>query len=317
MIKVSRREDFMIRKIRLVLTIVVIAFPMLVLAQAAAHPEMVVSTDWLAQHLNDPKVVVLHVGSKQDYDAGHIPGARLLSTSDFIDSASDLQTELPSAENLKDAFERLGVSDDTRVVLYTTAWYPAAGRAYYTLDYIGHGGRTSLLDGSLNRWRAEKREISTTSVSATKGSLTLRVHPEVRELLEAVKKVSQSDGSTMLVDSRPERRYKDGHIAGAAHVFWEETTVNGTKDPTLLPPDKLRALFASRGIKPGEKLVTYCEVGLQASHLYFIAKYLGYNASMFDGSIHQWSHMEMLPLVPGTSPRCAGGGNSCEIHEKM
>ncbi len=269
----------MIRKIRLVLTIVVIAFPMLVLAQAAAHPEMVVSTDWLAQHLNDPKVVVLHVGSKQDYDAGHIPGARLLSTSDFIDSASDLQTELP--------------------------------------DYIGHGGRTSLLDGSLNRWRAEKREISTTSVSATKGSLTLRVHPEVRELLEAVKKVSQSDGSTMLVDSRPERRYKDGHIAGAAHVFWEETTVNGTKDPTLLPPDKLRALFASHGIKPGEKLVTYCEVGLQASHLYFIAKYLGYNASMFDGSIHQWSHMEMLPLVPGTSPRCAGGGNSCEIHEKM
>jgi thiosulfate/3-mercaptopyruvate sulfurtransferase len=307
----------MIRKIRFALAIVAISFPMLVLAQAAAHPEMVVSTEWLAQHLNDPKVVVLHVGSKQDYDAAHIPGARLLSTEDFIDKSSPLQTELPSAESLKDAFEKLGVSDDTRVVIYTTAWYPAAGRAYYTLDYIGHGSQTALLDGSLVRWKAEKREISTTPVVAKKGSLTLRVHPEVRALVEAVKKVSQNGGNTLLVDSRPEKRYEDGHIAGAAHVFWEETTVNGTKDPTLLPPDKLRSLFAARGIKPGEKLVTYCEVGLQASHMYFIAKYLGYDASMFDGSIHQWSHMEMLPVVPGTSPRCPDGGNGCEIHEKM
>src|SRR5258708_22638166 len=267
----------MISKLRFTLAGVVIAFPMLMLAQAAAHPEMVVSTEWLAQHLSDPKVVVLHVGSKQDYDAGHIPGARLLTHQEFVDNASPLQTELPPPEQLKAVFEKLGVSDDTRIILYTTAWYPAAGRAYYTLDFIGHGNHTSLLDGSLNRWRAEKREISTTSVVAKKGSLTLRIHPEVRELLDAVKKVAQADGSAMLVDSRPERRYKDGHISGASHVFWEETTVNGTKDPTLLPPDKLRALFASRGIKPGQKLVTYCEVGLQASHTYFIPKYLDYN----------------------------------------
>ena len=289
-----------------------------VLAQAA-HPEMVVTTEWLAQHLNDPRVVVLHVGSKQDYDAGHIPGARNLPGTDFIDNQSPLQTELPSPEHLKEVFEKLGVSDDTRIVLYTTAWYPAAGRAYFTLDFIGHGNHASLLDGSFSRWRAEKREISTTPVVAAHGHLTLHVHPEVVELLEAVKKASQSSssGNAMLVDSRPDKRYADGHISGASHVFWEETVVDGTKDPTLLPPDKLRTLFASRGIKPGQKLVTYCEVGLQASHMYFIAKYLGYDASMFDGSIHQWSHVEMLPLVPGTLPRCPGGGTACEIHEKM
>jgi thiosulfate/3-mercaptopyruvate sulfurtransferase len=302
-------------------TFLAIAFVALIAVSVApaqaARPEMVVSTAWLAQHLNDPKVVVLHVGSKQDYDAGHIRGARLLTAEDFIDGQSPLETELRSPEQLKDAFEKLGVSDDTRVVLYTTAWYPAAGRAYYTLDFIGHGNHTSLLDGSLNRWRAEKRDISTTPVVAAKGNLTLHVHAEVRELLEAVKKASQSDGNMVLVDSRPDKRYKDGHISGASHVFWEETVVNGTKDPTLLPPDKLRTLFVSRGIKPGQKLITYCEVGLQASHMYFIAKYLGYDASMFDGSIHQWSHVEMLPLVPGETPRCPGGGNACETHEKM
>ncbi|HWX54552.1 MAG TPA: rhodanese-like domain-containing protein [Verrucomicrobiae bacterium] len=284
----------------------------------AAHPEMVVSTEWLAQHLNDPRVVVLHVGSKPDYDAGHIRGARLLTAEDFIDGQSPLETELRSPEQLKDAFEKLGVSDDTRIVLYTTGWYPAAGRAYYTLDFIGHGNHTSLLDGSIQRWRSENRPVSKEpSPAATRGSLTLHVHPEVRELLEAVKKSSQSDGNTVLVDSRPDKRYRDGHISGASHVFWEETVVNGTKDPTLLPPDKLRTLFAARGIKPGQKLITYCEVGLQASHTYFIAKYLGYDASMFDGSIHQWSHVEMLPLVPGETPRCPGGGNACETHEKM
>jgi thiosulfate/3-mercaptopyruvate sulfurtransferase len=301
------------------LAIVIAAFvPASSALAQAAHPEMVVSTEWLAAHLNDPKVVVLHVANKRsEYDAGHIPGARFLDTNDFIDKNSPLSTELPAPEHLKDVFEKLGVSDNTRIIIYTSAWYPAAGRAYFTLDYIGHGNHTALLDGSIQRWRSENRTISTEPVASPKGSLTLHVHPEVRAMLEAVKKVSQSSTSAVLVDSRPESRYKDGHIAGSAHLFWEDTVVNGSKDPTLLPPTKLKEVLASRGIKPDQQLITYCEVGLQASHTYFIAKYLGYNAAMFDGSMHQWGHVEMLTVVPGTSPRCPGGGNACEIHEKM
>jgi thiosulfate/3-mercaptopyruvate sulfurtransferase len=71
----------------------------------------------------------------------------------------------------------------------------------------------------------------------------------------------------------------------------------------FLPADKLKELLAARGITPGQKLVTYCEIGLQASHDYFVAKYLGYDAAMFDGSIHQWSHVNMLPVVAGKSLR--------------
>jgi thiosulfate/3-mercaptopyruvate sulfurtransferase len=71
----------------------------------------------------------------------------------------------------------------------------------------------------------------------------------------------------------------------------------------LLPPDKLKELFASHGIKPGQELVTYCEVGLQASHGYFIARYLGYDAAVYVGSIHQWDMVNHLPLIKGKSLR--------------
>jgi len=271
-------------------------------ADGTVHPEMVVSAQWLSGHLNDPKVVVLHVGDKRsDYESGHIPGARFLALEDFIEGED---AELPSTEKLKDTFEKLGVSDDSHVVIYTTAWYPMAGRAYYTLDYLGHGGHAALLDGGIDEWKAENRPLSKDSPNPARGSFTPHVHPEVRAMLEEVKKISAGPTkAAALVDSRPDKRYTDGHIAGATHVYWQETLVDAKNKPVFLPPDKLKALFAARGIKPGQKLVTYCEIGLQASHDYFIAKYLGYDAAMFDGSIHEWSHMNNLPVVAGNSPR--------------
>lgn len=266
------------------------------------RPEMIVSAQWLSEHLKDPKVVVLHVAEKRsEYDSGHIPGARLLLLEDFIEGED---AELPPPEKLKDAFEKVGVSNDSHVVVYTTSWYPMAGRAYYTLDYLGHGDHTSVLDGGIDEWKLEKRPLETTAPKVARGSFTPHLHPEVQAMMEEVKKLSEhSSASEMLVDSRPEKRYTDGHIAGAVLVYWQETLVDAKNKPVFLPPDKLKELFASRGIKPGEKLVTYCEIGLQASHDYFIAKYLGYDAAMYDGSIHQWSHMNNLPLVQGKALR--------------
>ena len=268
----------------------------------AVRPEMIVSAQWLAEHLNDPKVVVLHVAQKRsDYEAGHIPGARLLLFEDFMEGED---AELPSPEKLKDTFEKIGVSNDSHVVAYTTAWYPLAGRAYYTLDYLGHGDHTSLLDGGIIEWKAEKRPLETVEPKITRGSFTPHLHPEVRAMMDEVKKISARDGkSELLVDSRPEKRYTDGHIAGAVHLYWRDTVVDEKEKPVFLPPDKLKELFASHGIQPGQKLITYCEIGWQASHNYFIAKYLGYDAAMFDGSIHQWRHMNSLPLVEGKSLR--------------
>jgi thiosulfate/3-mercaptopyruvate sulfurtransferase len=276
-------------------------------AQAgAAHPEMVVSTQWLADHLKDPNIVVLQVGAamgpeRAGYDAGHIPGARLLAPGDFMEGED---AELPSPEKLKETFEKLGVSDDSRVVVYATDWYPMAARVYYTLDYMGHGGQMALLDGGLVAWKAEKRPLETAEPKVARGRLTPHVHPEVRAMMDQVKKISAQDGTAeLLVDSRPMKRYTDGHIAGAVDLYWGETVVDEKNNPVFLPPDKLKELFAARGIKAGQKLVTYCEVGLQASHNYFVAKYLGYDAAMYDGSIHQWRHVNNLPLVEGKALR--------------
>jgi len=271
-----------------------------------ARAEMLTSTQWLADHLNDPNVVVLHVAQKRsDYEKAHIPGARFLAFEDFMVGHKGLMDELPSAEQLKLAFEKVGIGDDTQVVIYTSDWYPMAGRAYYTLDYMGHGGKSSLLNGGINQWDAEKRPIAKGAEQGTvaKVTFTPNVHEKVRAVLGEVKGVPDDKAAkTVLVDSRPEKRYEDGHIAGAVHVFWEET-VTDPKKPVFLSPEKLRALFASRGITPDRKAITYCEVGLQASHNYFVLKYLGYDDAMYDGSDYEWEEVEHLPVVKGSAAR--------------
>jgi thiosulfate/3-mercaptopyruvate sulfurtransferase len=293
---------FVIRLFML-LMVMFVTSPVWAADNAAAHPEMVVSAQWLSEHLKDPKVVVLHVAdTKSDYLRGHIPGAKFLLTEDFVEGDD---AELPPVDKLKDVFEKLGISDDTRVVIYTTAWYPMAGRAYYTLDYLGHGDKTSLLDGGIEHWMVEKRPVaSQEDTHATRGHLTPKVHAEVRAQLAEAKQITEgNEKSKILVDARPPEGYKAGHLTGATLVYWQETLVDPKQDPVFLSPEKLRALFDSRGIKPGKKLVTYCVIGLQASHVYFVAKYLGYDAAMYDGSTHEWSMVNNLPMVKGEPPK--------------
>ena len=271
---------------------------------APAHPEMLVTTQWLADHLKDPNVVVLHVAEKKrDYDEGHIPGARYLGFDDFMDTKAPKMYEVPSPEKLKAVFERLGISDNTRVVIYTQDWFPWASRAWFTFDYVGHGSQAALLDGGYKQWTIEKRAISKDEpVAATKGNFTPHPHVEDVALLEQVKQLSNAngnDGKSFLVDARSGKRYSDGHLSGATNIFWRSTVVS-EDSPTLLPADQLRKLWADGGFKPGEKSISYCEVGIQASHDYFVAKYLGLDAAMYDGSMHEWDMIEKLPSVKGS-----------------
>lgn len=273
---------------------------------AAAQPvpkirtELLVSTAWLAKHLKDPNLVLLHVADTfADYKRGHIPGARFLATGKFIDNAGKLGSEQPALEVLTRTFSDLGLTEKSRVVLYATAWMPNAARAYLTLDYLGMGERTALLDGGVEQWLAEDRPVTMAVPVFPVSSFVPRPKPGVRAALEEVKQAVEAPGAAAfhLMDSRPARRYTAGHLGGAKNLYWMDT-LRSEDRPTFLPPEQLRALLASRGLEPGRKVVTYCEVGLQAAHGYFLLKYLGYDTAMYDGSYQEWSGAK-LPVSTG------------------
>lgn len=279
-------------------------FSLIAAAAPAVRSDMLVSTAWLAQHLSDPNIVILQVSRDHTaYDAGHIPGARFLALSDIVVTRDGILNELPPAATLKSVFERAGVSDESRVILYGDASVLPATRAYFTLDYLGHEA-AALLDGGLHKWTAESRPLAKESPEVKQGRLTPRPRPEVVVDINAVKDLSYAAtnapaSSPVLVDARTAGEFagttaasseipRPGHIPGAANLYWMQTQTS-KDDMSLLPEADLRKLYESLGIKPDRPVVTYCNTGMQASQSYFTLKYLGYDTHMYDGSFSQWS----------------------------
>ena len=199
--------------------------------------------------------------------------------------------------------QEAGVGDKGRIVLYAPGQPTAATRAYFTLDFLGLGDRVALLDGGLEKWKSEKRALSTETPKFAAGKLSVHPRPEIVAHYEQVRRATEGkDSATIVVDTRPMQRYKDGHLPGAVPLFWVDT-VASREMPTWKSAEEIRAEYAAAGIKPGSKLVTYCEVGYQASHGYFTAKYLGYDVSMYDGSFDEWSTSKDAPVVKGEARR--------------
>ena len=268
------------------------------------NPNLVVSTQWLADHLSDPHLVIVHIGhDRGEYQAAHIPGARFLPMDKFVSNA-DPGAELLPPDQLKTNLEAIGIGDDSRVVYYAPDWDPMATRLFFTLDYLGHGDQAALLDGGMDRWLHEKRPTSSDDSKITPGTLTIHVHPEIVAKMDWMTKLA-SEGAgksgVVIVDARPMKRYRAGHLPGAEPMFWETALVS-EDNPVLRPPQELKQKFDAIGVTPGKKIVSYCEVGLQASYTYFLARYLGYDAEMYDGSYSEWSGAKE-PVVRGDSPR--------------
>jgi thiosulfate/3-mercaptopyruvate sulfurtransferase len=279
--------------------------------------EMLVSTDWLASQLNNPQVVVLHIArDRAHYDAGHIPGARFVAWSEITTTRDGVLNELPPVEQLQQLFERLGAGDDARLVLYGDNAPLAAARAYFTLDYLGHGEHAALLDGGLEKWKAEQRPLATEAPQVKAARFTPRPRPQAVVDLQTMLKLSQaaagsaSSGVTLL-DARPADDYtgaragnaaRSGHIPGAENLYWLQS-VTSREQTTLRPIEEVRKLYEALGIQPGGKVVTYCGSGVQASYAYFVAKYLGYEAVMYDGSFSEWMRAEGTKVVTGAKPK--------------
>lgn len=281
----------------------------LVPSVAAQRPEapdqFIVSESWLVQHLHDPATVVLDVeeGSRA-FDRAHIPGAHLLPYGSIAPDLDGLMHQLPPAETLRGVFEKLGVSDGSRVVVYASD-APMASRAAFTLDYLG-GAHVSFLDGGLAGWRAAGQPVTTHVTPVKHGTLTPHPRPE---LLADASWIRAHAGRRALINTRTDGEYvgsgdrhgmpSEGHIAGARQLQWQQLFANpGTS--ALLPRDSLARLYAAR-VAPGDTVVTYCYVAYRASMTYMIARALGYPVKLYDGSYEDWSRRK-LPLVAGAAP---------------
>ena len=269
-------------------------------ADGKTHSELLVSTQWLSEHLADPKLVILDVGMggmESMFGKAHIPGARELKD----EAMSGPGEELLPDDQLKANLEAIGIGDGSRVVIYSSHWTPMAARLLFTLDYVGFKN-AALLDGGMDAWMAEKRPTSTDAPKVTRGSLTIHPHPEiVAKMAEVQKWIGGSDANVVLLDARPMKRYEAGHLSGAIPMFWENNLVSRS-NPVLKSPDELRRMYVSAGAAAGKRIVTYCEVGEQASYAYFVARYLGYDAAMYDGSWSEWSKAKQ-PYVRGESAK--------------
>jgi thiosulfate/3-mercaptopyruvate sulfurtransferase len=270
----------------------------------APHPEMLASTEWLAAHMDDSDLVILHFAKdKKEFLGGHIAGARWISADRLFTDRNGVESELPPVADLVKLFEDLGISNNSRIVIYTTDWPPMAPRVYFTLDYLGLGDRAAILDGGLEKWKAENRSVSTEEMSKVlRGNITAHPRPEIVATMKDVKAAMNAAADAVIVDSRPAKRYTAGHIPGAVLVYWQEN-VGPVDKNELLDAEDIAKNYDSVGAKPGKKLITYCEIGWQASHAYFTAKYLGYDVQMYDGSYQEWNDVQKQAVVKGNKPR--------------
>jgi thiosulfate/3-mercaptopyruvate sulfurtransferase len=280
-----------------------------------AHPEVLVSTDWVAEHLDDPNVRI--VESDEDvllYDMGHVPGAINL------DWHTDLQDQVKRDFLDKSGFEALlgknGIGNDTTVVFYgdRNNWY--ATYAYWLFKYFGHAD-ARVMDGGRAKWEAEGRPKSRDVPSYPETTYTAREPDErIRAYRDDVLKQVNS-GEPTLVDVRSVPEYtgevlhmagyaqegaqRGGHVLGAKSIPWA-TAAN--EDGTFKSPEQLNEIYGGKGITPDKNVIAYCRIGERSSHTWFVLReLLGYpDVRNYDGSWTEWGSMVGVPIAKGPEP---------------
>lgn len=278
----------------------------LALAAVAQNTKMLMSSGELAGLLQDPALVLLHVGSEKDYGEGHIAGSRLIQLSDIsVTGESGLRMQLPAVAELVKTLGKYGITGTSRIVVYAAGEsIQSATRVWFTLDYLGLGDRAALLDGGLLLWKAEGRTVTSEATAAAKET-TFEARPRVDVVVDAawIADHLQRAGSMQLYDARLPEFYSGASNSGMARAGRIPQAVN-VPYPSLLangrfkPADELRTLLGAKADVP---VVTYCHIGMQATVPYFVARYLGLAPRLYDGSFQDWSSRSELPVE--TSPQ--------------
>jgi thiosulfate/3-mercaptopyruvate sulfurtransferase len=276
-----------------------------------AHPDALVSTDWLEEHLDDPSVVVVEVDEDTSvYRTSHIPGARSWDWN--ADLHDGVRRDYLDQGRLGALLARSGVAADTTVVLYggNHNWF--ASYAYWLLRYRGFD-RVRLLNGGRKKWELEGRPLTAEPprVEATGYRLEGAERPELRALRDDVlsrvgaaafidvRSPEEFSGEKLAPDHLPqEQPYVGGHIPGAANIPW---SLAANEDGTFRSADELHALYEEAGIRPDGETIAYCRIGERASHTWFVlTELLGYDrVRNYDGSWTEYGSLVDVPVERG------------------
>jgi len=282
---------------RAVLACAVVAMLASPLHAQTVREQMLVSADWLQRRLGS--VTLLHIGDAAGYGASHIPGAVLVEMSSLLVQRDGTPNELPPIDALERVFRTAGVNARERIVIYSSDPLLAA-RAWFTLDYLGQGSRASLLDGGMAKWIAAGYTTSTTPAQPKPGSFEARPVPQAVTRLAAMRELvqlrDQLGPNFVLLDARSPAQFdggeagadvsRAGHIPGAVNIPYA-SNLDGTGG--FKSVYDLRLLYHQAGVTRDSANIVYCRTGMQASMTYFVLKYLGYDASLYDGSFIEWS----------------------------
>jgi thiosulfate/3-mercaptopyruvate sulfurtransferase len=285
-----------------------------------AHPEALVSTQWVADHSSDPNVRVVEVDvDTKAYDEGHVPGASAWAWNTQL--CDTVRRDILSKEQFEDLMSASGVTPDTTLVIYgdNNNWF--AAWALWQAKIYGHKD-VRIMNGGRKKWLSEGRgrELSTeipqvggTRYTGQEADLSLRAFlPQVQEAsarrsaaLVDVRSPQEFSGEILAPPGLPETCQRGGHIPGARSIPWGKAC---NDDGTFKSPDELRALYGAEGIDGSRPVIAYCRIGERSRHTWFVLKYLlGIDkVTNYDGSWTEWGNLVGAPVERGAAAAAKG-----------
>lgn len=282
-----------------------------------AHPDSLVSTEWVAQNTDNPSVRIVEVDvDTAEYDKGHVPNA--IGWAWNTQLCDTVRRDIIPKAQFETLMASSGIGNDTTVVLYgdNNNWF--AAWALWQLKIYGHKN-VKLMNGGRKKWLAEGRDVSTDAPSVAPASYTASgPDNSIREFLPGVQAAVKSKSAEM-VDVRspaeftgeilsppglPETCQRGGHIPGASNIPWAQAC---NDDGTFKSRDDLEALYKSKGITGTKPIIAYCRIGERSSHSWFVLSYLlGYkHVTNYDGSWTEWGNLVGAPVEKGAAAATA------------